>query len=73
MSVIVWRRAALYVLGRGDGHPDFPGGVLPGYDTIGIAAPVLLTVLRMVQGLSVGGEYTTSVVFMVEHVRRTAA
>jgi MHS family proline/betaine transporter-like MFS transporter len=34
---------------------------------LGVAAPFLLTLLRMVQGLSVGGEYTTSIVFMVEH------
>ena len=31
-------------------------GVLPGYNTIGIAAPVLLTLMRMLQGLAVGGE-----------------
>ena len=47
--------------------PTFLVGVLPGYDTLGLAAPLLLTVLRMVQGLSVGGEYTTSIVFMVEN------
>jgi MHS family proline/betaine transporter-like MFS transporter len=46
--------------------PTFLIGVLPGHDTIGIAAPMLLVLLRMVQGLSVGGEYTTSIVFMVE-------
>ena len=34
---------------------------------IGVMAPVLLTILRMIQGLSGGDEYTTSVVFMVEH------
>jgi MFS transporter, MHS family, proline/betaine transporter len=33
-------------------------GLLPGYATMGLAAPVTLTLLRMVQGLSVGGEYT---------------
>src|SRR5215213_2493693 len=43
--------------------------VLPAYDTLGLAAPILLTLLRMVQGLSVGGEYTTSIVFMIEHAR----
>ena len=47
--------------------PTFLVGVLPGYQVLGMMAPVVLTLLRMVQGLSVGGEYTTSIVFMVEH------
>jgi MFS transporter, MHS family, proline/betaine transporter len=42
-------------------------GLLPGYATIGLAAPVLLTLLRMVQGLSVGGEYIGSIAFLTEH------
>ncbi|MGE0224680.1 MAG: MFS transporter [Acetobacteraceae bacterium] len=46
--------------------PTFLVGVLPGYDVLGMLAAVLLTALRMFQGLSVGGEYTTSIVFMVE-------
>jgi MHS family proline/betaine transporter-like MFS transporter len=46
--------------------PTFLVGLLPGYETIGIAAPVLLTLLRMFQGLSVGGEATTSMIFLVE-------
>src|SRR5229473_337257 len=49
--------------------PTFLVGILPGYQTLGLAAPVLLTLLRMIQGLSVGGEYTTYIVFMVEHAR----
>lgn len=41
--------------------------VLPTYATLGFAAPVLLVSLRIIQGLSVGGEYTGSLVFLVEH------
>ncbi len=47
--------------------PTFIVGILPGYESIGLAAPILLTICRMLQGLSVGGEYTTSIVFMVEN------
>lgn len=42
-------------------------GLLPTYESIGILAPVLLIVLRMIQGLSVGGEYSSSIVYIVEH------
>ena len=60
------RRAALTFSVTAMAVPTFLVGVLPGYDVLGMAAPILLTLLRMVQGLSVGGEYTTSIVFMVE-------
>src|SRR6201987_5748166 len=40
--------------------------VLPTYATIGIAAPLLLLVARLMQGLSVGGEYGTSATYMSE-------
>ncbi|MBT2525916.1 MFS transporter [Streptomyces sp. ISL-99] len=40
--------------------------VLPTYDQIGMAAPVLLVVIRLVQGLSVGGEFAVAAVFLVE-------
>lgn len=39
---------------------------LPGYGTIGIAAPAILLLARMFQGLSVGGEYGTSATYMSE-------
>ncbi|MCZ4585965.1 MFS transporter [Rhodococcus opacus] len=41
-------------------------GLLPTYETIGLAAPVLLAVLRMLQGISAGGETAGSQVFIVE-------
>jgi MHS family proline/betaine transporter-like MFS transporter len=61
------RRAALTFSVTAMAIPTFLVGLLPGYQVLGALAPLLLTVLRMIQGLSVGGEYTTSIVFMVEH------
>jgi len=46
--------------------PTFLVGILPGYATLGLAAPVILTLLRALQGISVGGEFATSMVFLVE-------
>ncbi|MCC6778909.1 MAG: MFS transporter [Hyphomicrobiales bacterium] len=61
------RRAALTFSVAAMAVPTFLIGFLPGYAAIGLAAPIALTLLRMVQGLSVGGEYTSSMVFLVEH------
>ena len=60
------RRAALTFSVAAMAIPTFLVGILPDYHTLGIAAPILLTLLRMVQGLSVGGEYTTSIIFIIE-------
>ena len=42
-------------------------GLLPTYDTIGIAASILIVALRMCQGIAVGGEFTASIVFLAEN------
>ncbi|NKQ57700.1 MHS family MFS transporter [Amycolatopsis sp. K13G38] len=42
-------------------------GLLPTYDTIGVAAPLLLVILRLVQNFSVGGEFSGASSFVVEH------
>ena len=42
-------------------------GLMPTYATIGLAAPVLLTVLRLVQGFAVGGEWGGATLMAVEH------
>ena len=39
----------------------------PSYATIGIAAPIILTLARLLQGFSVGGEFGSSVAFLAEH------
>ena len=46
--------------------PTIALGLLPDYATIGLAAPILLIVIRLIQGLSVGGEFSSSVTYMVE-------
>src|SRR5437899_4576056 len=60
------RRTALTFSVAAMAVPTFLIGLLPGYATLGVAAPILFTLLRMMQGLSTGGEYTSSLVFLVE-------
>lgn len=42
-------------------------GILPGYDTLGVLAPIILFICRLCQGLCTGGEYTGASVFIYEH------
>jgi MFS family permease len=44
-------------------------GVLPSYASIGLLAPALLVLLRLVQGLALGGEYGGAATYVAEHVR----
>ena len=60
------RPAALTLSIVGMVIPTLGMGLLPGYGAIGVAAPVLLTLLRLLQGLAVGGESAIANVFMVE-------
>ncbi|MEM1111141.1 MAG: MFS transporter [Pseudomonadota bacterium] len=50
--------------------PTFLIGILPTHEQIGIMAAVLIVLLRMLQGLSVGGEYTGSIVYLIEQAPR---
>jgi len=43
-------------------------GFLPTYHTIGIAAPIILLLIRVLQGLALGGEYGGAAVYVAEHV-----
>jgi MFS family permease len=51
------------------GISTFGVGLLPTYETIGLAAPILLTLLRLLQGLALGGEYGGAVIYVAEHTR----
>ena len=49
------------------GLATFAVGLLPGYASIGVAAPLLLIGLRLLQGLALGGEYGGAAVYVAEH------
>src|SRR6185437_10707629 len=49
------------------GAATFVVGLLPGYETIGSAAPILLVAMRVLQGLALGGEYGGAATYIAEH------
>ncbi len=49
------------------GVSTFVVGLLPSYATMGVAAPVLLVLLRLLQGLALGGEYGGAATYVAEH------
>ena len=44
-------------------------GLLPTYESVGIAAPLLLLALRLIQSMSVAGEYNSAAVYLMEHAK----
>jgi MFS family permease len=49
------------------GASTFGVGILPGYNTLGIVSPVILILLRLLQGLALGGEYGGAATYVAEH------
>jgi MFS family permease len=49
------------------GGSTFLIGCIPGYETIGMAAPILMLLLRLLQGLALGGEYGGAATYVAEH------
>ena len=49
------------------GGSTFAIGLIPNYETIGFAAPITILVLRILQGLAIGGEYGGAATFVAEH------
>ncbi len=49
------------------GASTFLVGILPGSATLGIVAPTILIILRMLQGLALGGEYGGAATYVAEH------
>jgi len=49
------------------GSSTFLVGLIPTYETIGLAAPVILIILRLLQGLALGGEYGGAATYVAEH------
>lgn len=49
------------------GVSTFVVGLLPGYAQIGVAAPIILIILRLLQGLAIGGEYGGAAIYVAEH------
>ncbi|HEY1610866.1 MAG TPA: MFS transporter [Paraburkholderia sp.] len=66
LSDLLGRRIALAVSISMMSGSSLAIAILPTYETIGIAAPALLVFFRLVQGLSVGGEYAAAMTFVAE-------
>src|SRR5260221_3119105 len=65
---LIGRKYAFLVTLTIMGLSTFLIGLLPTYATIGVLAPTLLLLLRLLQGLALGGEYGGAAVYVAEHV-----
>jgi MFS family permease len=63
----VGRKTALVVTLLTMGLATVAIGLVPSYNTIGVAAPIILVILRFLQGIALGGEYGGAVLMTVEH------
>ena len=61
------RRVSLITSMLGMTTTTFAMGMIPGFDTIGIMAPVLLVFMRLIQGLCISGEGAGAAIFVLEH------
>jgi MFS family permease len=64
---IVGRKNTFLVTMAIMGLSTFVVGLLPGYDQIGVAAPIILVLMRLLQGLALGGEYGGAATYVAEH------
>jgi MFS family permease len=64
------RKTLLVVSLTSMGSATLAIGLLPSFESIGIAAPIILVILRLIQGLSLGGEYGGAVLMSIEHTRQ---
>ena len=64
---LIGRKVMLFISLTMMGGATVAIGLLPGYASIGIAAPILLVALRLIQGFAVGGEWGGAVLMTIEH------
>ncbi|MEY3197055.1 MAG: hypothetical protein RLZZ59_423, partial [Pseudomonadota bacterium] len=61
------RRVSLICSMLGMTVTTFSMGLIPGYDTLGVAAPIFLIIMRLIQGLCISGEGAGAAIFVLEH------
>lgn len=61
------RRISLIISMLGMTIPTFTIGLIPSYDHIGFSAPVILVIMRLIQGLCISGEGAGAAIFILEH------